>query len=440
MHSSESLILEGGEVVLISLFGSMGDLAFLARLAQELSERGYPVILIFNQWYLDNSKQLLPRMKFTAIGLDRSSKFAYSQKDWEGRARILVDLFNATNKPRAIIGDISARHLAIPAKNHGIPFIVASPMPYIKTKEFCLDSPHPCIGKMGWFNLLRWKWGGFPMKWRAQLARIVAPEPPKIVDPQLRHRYRNLFASETKGSGWDSIADSVTQFVSADPVIIPKCSDWNDNVHVLGSLPWDTAGWEPSDALLRFLSAGAPPLYLGFGSYTAFRFSGMKGAMYLMQLAEAASAKGVRIIFSSPFAVEHLRNLPENTFVTSLISHDWLFQKCIAVMCHGGYGTVYAALKAQRPLIIFPHQTDQFYIAERMTQLGVAPRRNNTYAKFTVRDFSRQLDQLASRYASLKSNAENVGERIRQTNGPRNHFLKIREIVGPPKSSTNDLF
>jgi UDP:flavonoid glycosyltransferase YjiC (YdhE family) len=422
--------MQAGEIVLISLFGSMGDLAFLARLAQELSHGGYPVTLIFNQWYLDNSKELLHRIKLKSIGLDRSSKFAYSRKDWNGRAQMVVDLFSATNKPRAIVGDISARHLAIPAKHNGIPFIVASPMPYIKTREFFLDSPYPCVGKMGWFNLFRWKLGRFPMQWWTRLARMVAPEPPKIVDPELRERYRSLFASEvTRGSGWDSIADSVTQFVSADPVIIPKCSDWNDNVHVLGSLSWDTAGWGPSDGLLRFLSAGAPPLYVGFGSSTALRFWGKKGATYLMQLAEAAKAKGVRMIFSSPFGVEHLKGLPENTFVTPLISHDWLFQECSAVMCHGGYGTVYAALKAQRPLVIFPHQSDNFYIAERMRQLGVAPRSNNKYLKFTVRDFCRQLDQLANRYASLKSNAEKVGEVIRRTNGSRNHFEKIRDIV-----------
>ena len=440
MQSSETVTIEAGEIVLISLFGSMGDLAFLARLAQELSHGGYPVTLIFNQWYLDNSKELLHRIKVKSIGLDRSSKFAYTRKDWEGRARIQIDLFSAKNKPRAIVGDISARHLAIPAKHNGIPFIAASPMPYIKTRQFFLPSPYPCVGKMGWFNLFRWKWNRVPMQWWTRLARIVAPQPPQIVDPELRERYRSLFASEvTRESGWDSIADSVTQFVSADPVIIPKCSDWNDNVHVLGSLQWDTTGWKPSDGLLRFLSEGPPPLYVGFGSLTALRFSGKKGATYLIQLAEAAKAKGVRMIFSSPFGVQPPKNLPENTFFTQLISHDWLFQKCSAVMCSGGYGTVYAALKAQRPLVIFPHQSDQFYIAERMTQLGVAPRRNNKYLKFTARDFCYQLDQLANRYPSLKSNAEKVGEAIRQTNGPRNHFLKIRDIVGPPENSTTKL-
>ena len=310
-QSSEATTIEAGEIVLISFFGSMGDLAFLVRLGQELSHRGYPVTLIFNQWYLNNSQELLRRIKLKTIGLDRSSRFAYSRKDWEGRARMVVDLFSGKNKPRAIIGDISARHLAIPAKHNGIPFIVASPMPFIKTREFYLDSPYPCVGKMGWFNLFRWKWSGFPMQCWARLKRIVAPGPPQIADSELRERYLNLFASEgTRGSGWDSIADSITQFVSADPLIIPKCSDWNDNVHVLGSLPWNTAGWEPSDGLLRFLSAGAPPLYVCFGSFTALRFLGEKGAAFLMQLAEAARAKNVRMIFGSPCGVEHLKDSP----------------------------------------------------------------------------------------------------------------------------------
>ncbi len=271
--------------------------------------------------------------------------------------------------------------------------------------------------------------------------RIFAPEPRYIADTELRRRYGNLFVSDLiKGSGWDSIADSVTHFVSADPAIIPKCSDWNDNVHVLGSLLCNTDGWPPSDGLIEFLSAGPPPIYVGFGSYMALRFRGKDGASYLIELAEAAKAKGVRLVFCSPFDNEHLEGIPENAFVTPLVSHDWLFHRCCAVMCHGGYGTVCAAMKAQKPLIIFPHQTDQFYIAERMASLGVATRRNNQYLKFTVQNFLDQLDQLAAQYASLKSNAEKIGDAIGQTDGPRNHLLKIRDIIGPADSSMTARF
>ncbi|XP_074296845.1 sterol 3-beta-glucosyltransferase-like [Silene latifolia] len=53
--------------------------------------------------------------------------------------------------------------------------------------------------------------------------------------------------------------------------------------------------------------------------------------------------------------------------------YSWLFQKCAAVIHHGGSGSTAAALKDGIPQIICPLMADQFYWAERMCWLGVAP-------------------------------------------------------------------
>ena len=48
--------------------------------------------------------------------------------------------------------------------------------------------------------------------------------------------------------------------------VIPTQPDWGDHVHTTGYWTLDESGWEPSEALLKFLEAGEPPVFIGFGS------------------------------------------------------------------------------------------------------------------------------------------------------------------------------
>ncbi|PKA53809.1 Sterol 3-beta-glucosyltransferase UGT80A2 [Apostasia shenzhenica] len=56
------------------------------------------------------------------------------------------------------------------------------------------------------------------------------------------------------------------------------------------------------------------------------------------------------------------------------IPYAWLFVRCAAVVHHGGSGSTAAALHAGIPQILCPFILDQFYWAERLFWLGVAPR------------------------------------------------------------------
>ncbi|KAL3638156.1 hypothetical protein CASFOL_018026 [Castilleja foliolosa] len=55
------------------------------------------------------------------------------------------------------------------------------------------------------------------------------------------------------------------------------------------------------------------------------------------------------------------------------IPYSWLFPRCAAAIHHGGSGSTAAALHTGTPQIICPFILDQFYWAERMFWLGVAP-------------------------------------------------------------------
>ena len=48
--------------------------------------------------------------------------------------------------------------------------------------------------------------------------------------------------------------------------MLPRPPEWGENIHITGYWYLDTPGFEPPPALQAFLNAGAPPVYIGFGS------------------------------------------------------------------------------------------------------------------------------------------------------------------------------
>jgi len=55
------------------------------------------------------------------------------------------------------------------------------------------------------------------------------------------------------------------------------------------------------------------------------------------------------------------------------VPYSWLFPRCAAAIHHAGSGSTAAALLAGIPQVVCPFLLDQFYWAERLHWLGVAP-------------------------------------------------------------------
>ncbi len=151
--------------------------------------------------------------------------------------------------------------------------------------------------------------------------------------------------------------------------VLPRPSDWGDEVHVTGYwfLPAPRS-WQPSRELLAFLSAGAPPVYVGFGSMVA-RDGEAKSAIVL----EAVKRTGLRAILATGWGGLTTAAVPRNVFMLDAAPHDWLFPQCAAVVHHGGSGTTAAGLRAGKPSVIVPFFGDQPFWGRRVEALGVGP-------------------------------------------------------------------
>lgn len=155
------------------------------------------------------------------------------------------------------------------------------------------------------------------------------------------------------------------------PHVVPPSRDWPANIHVTGYWFLDApADWQPPEALLRFLEAGPPPVYFGFGSMA------LKDARKTADLILAASEKvGCRAVLSAGWGCLGMRaGLPSHAFALDGLPHSWLFPRMAAAVHHGGAGTTAAALRAGIPQIITPFLTDQFFWGWQLSRLGVAPK------------------------------------------------------------------
>ncbi len=151
-------------------------------------------------------------------------------------------------------------------------------------------------------------------------------------------------------------------WLAADPVLAPAGTPLELTV-------WQSGAWLLPDAdplpeeLERFLAAGDPPLYFGFGSMRAAPATGQL-------LVAAARALGRRAILLRGWG-NLAADAGADVLVIGDINHARLLPRVAAIVHHGGAGTTTAAARAGRPQVLLPQSYDQFYWTQRMVDLGV---------------------------------------------------------------------
>jgi vancomycin aglycone glucosyltransferase len=118
--------------------------------------------------------------------------------------------------------------------------------------------------------------------------------------------------------------------------------------------------------LLAFLDAGTPPVYVGFGSMP-LQF--WKDAPQVV--IKAIRAQGRRALVSRGWAELGLIDDRRDCFGIGEINQQALFPRVAAVVHHGGAGTTTAAARAGTPQLIVPQIGDQPYWARRVAELGI---------------------------------------------------------------------
>lgn len=161
-------------------------------------------------------------------------------------------------------------------------------------------------------------------------------------------------------------------WLAADPVLGP----WKDltDLDLVQTGAWILPDERPlPDELRAFLDAGAPPVYVGFGSMA------MRVSPDLAQVAvEAIRANGRRVVLARGWANLAEADEGDDCFVVGEVNHQALFGRVAAVVHHGGAGTTTTAALAGAPQVIVPQIVDQPHWARRVVDLGIGTADHST--------------------------------------------------------------
>ena len=151
--------------------------------------------------------------------------------------------------------------------------------------------------------------------------------------------------------------------LAADPVIAP----WRRpaKLDVVQTGAWILPDERPLPTeLLAFLDAGAPPVYIGFGSLPAPKD-------FARMAIDVVRAHGRRVLVSRGWADLALVDDRDDCFIIGEVNQQALFPRVAAVVHHGGAGTTTAAARAGSPQVVVPQIVDQPYWASRVWDLGI---------------------------------------------------------------------
>ncbi|MBV6404763.1 MAG: glycosyltransferase family 1 protein [Flavobacteriales bacterium] len=375
----------------LQTWGTEGDVAPFAALAEALLRAGHQVTLVYTA--LDD-RELPPCSAAITVhrvgGPFGRARDPYALVRSTSRHRQLRALLAAFHEPLAgplleagealcrandlVVGHMLNRTLHTAAVRTGTPRVSVAFSPQ------AIPGALPPLGR-SWgraVDAALWRMGD------AAMTRTLYPVSDRL------HRDRGL--APVRSLLTEVFASPLLHLVAASPALVPEVR--MPQVRVTGA--W-TAALLPAELppdLEAFLREGPPPVFLTFGSCTGFSAQ-VSGRL----MVEAAALAGVRAVVQADPA--HCpRTGGRDLVVVPRAPHALLFPRCAVVVHHGGAGTVHAVARAGVPSVVVPHGYDQDWWAGRLHALGAAPRplpRRRTTAKALAAAVRQVLD--TPRYA-----------------------------------------
>jgi len=358
--------------ILITTFGTRGDIQPFVALAQGLQAAGHAVAICTADGFqpflaaagvphlpMNNALLELTKAALTEVtGLRDAIRIAGQMKPAIRRA--MDDEWRAVQawQPDLLVFHPKCLGSAHIAAHLGIPAVLTIPLPfYTPTQVF----PVP-------FVALR-SLGGLLNRWSYQFNRITS-----LMFARTINDFRQTTLGKRPISRFaDALRDDAGRpfpiLYPYSPAVLPVPPDFPAHVHVPGYWFMEQATpWTPPAELVRFLEAGDPPVVVGFGS-----MHGNDVATRTQAVIAALQTTGQRGILLRGWGGLTTTALPPTILALDEAPHDWLLPRAAAVVHHGGAGTTAAGVRAGIPTIICPFLGDQSFWGHVIEQRGVGP-------------------------------------------------------------------
>jgi rhamnosyltransferase subunit B len=202
--------------------------------------------------------------------------------------------------------------------------------------------------------------------------------------------------------------------------------DWPPQTCITGFPFYDRRDYfrelETPPEVRKFLDAGPPPIIFTLGS-SAFWVA----RDFYQDAMVASQALGRRALL----LIGHSRNLPQARLPDGVAAFEYapyseVLPRACAVVHQGGVGTTGQGLRAGRPVLIVPHAHDQFDNAARVVRLGCG--RMMPRPRFNSRTAIRELGALLD-HASYGQRAAQVAEMVKRENGASLAVDEIERVL-----------
>lgn len=361
--------------VLITTWGSLGDLHPYLAVALGLEARGHEAIVATAECY---------RSKVESLGLgfrpvrpdctwleDPASVRRMAHPRWGvvRAVRVLLahlresyaDTLAAVDGVALIFGNMAAYAAALVAEKTGIAWVSAMHIPVgiFSAYDPPLIPGFPGISK-GLRPLGPRFWGPF--------GRSVNRSLRGLAEPWDRVRKE---VGLPRARGFNPLTESFSPALHLalfSRRLYDQQPDWPRQAMVTG-FPWfETAGDAAlSEELSRFLDEGEPPLVFTLGTAIV-----TDPGRFYHDSAVAAARLGRRAVLVAKHEEDLPAPLPSGSIAVRYASFSRLFPRAAAIVHHGGIGTTALAMRSGRPSLIMPCAWDQPDNAARAERLGIA--------------------------------------------------------------------
>ncbi len=423
--------------IVLSTFGSLGDLHPFIALGLGLRERGHEAVFATGEYY---------RPKIEGLGFElRALRPNVSPDDREmvallmdikkGSERVLrgmmfpnlrdtyADLRAAAEGADFLLAGELVYAAPILGEKTGLPWasVTLSPLSFLSAWDPPVLPPHPGLAKlrrlgprvnravMGFGRLATRSWIKPVQELRRDLGLPLGEHP--IFEGKLSpHLGLALFSR----------------------VIGEPQPDWPSNTVITGFATYDAKRENlgtSAPELERFLDQGEPPIVFTLGSAAV-----LDPGEFYQESAKAARELGRRAVLLmgwNPLPTD----LPKEIFATDYAPYSDVFPRAAAIVHQGGIGTTAQGLRAGRPTLVMPYSHDQPDNAARLERLGTSrtiPRNRYTAARAVT-----ELCELLGnpKYAVR---AEEIGRIVQAEDGVTAACDAIEaRLIGAPRLSEN---
>ena len=400
--------------ILVTSFGTRGDIEPYVALGGALRARGHDVTLAVPEGFRDLAEgvgvrvhpagsrmltmlqEAMPELSgardaLRTLGVMGEAMREHIDDQWDAAQAVDPDMI--VYHPKCLAGPHMAEAL-------GVPGMLSLPLPfYTPTHAF----PIPFLG-------------GTSLPGWANRASYTFTRATTVLYGRMINDFRRRVGLRAVGRLADPLRNPdgspVELLYPYSRHVVPVPSDFPPSAHVTGYwfLPPDHT-WQPDARLVDFLAAGEPPVYVGFGSM-GFGKGAPERRDAVLRALEANRLRG--IVATGWGGLAAGGSMSPDVLVVDAVPHEWLFDRVAAVVHHGGAGSTAAGLRAGKPSLICPFLGDQPFWGARVRALGTGP------APLPARTLAVGLTERLGELVSTpwyRHRAADVGARIRDEDG-----------------------